>query len=212
MYPFLAKFGEFESYKETVIYQIWKIDKFVRESQFFGDEMSSDIDICVSQIEHPKMSKYVTDTLEQQVKSSERESFLLNHYKICDLWYYAQMYHLLTGTAAINHQGKNNTIEIGNLLQLLLDCPSKYEATFESATTYCPLIAFAIYESRKDGINDGINGHEYVLNAIKCIISNHDLYYSKFGSLTNEMEYKFKSKLTNILRQSLSAAVFYPYL
>ena len=204
MYPFLAKFGEFELYKETVIDQIWKIDNMWRKSKIL-DKIQFDIDTCVSQIKHPKMHKYVTDIL----KSTGNKSFILNQHNTSDFWHHVQLYQLSTASAAVSHHAENDTIKVRNLLQLLDECRLKPKFLLTGTSmAACRLITFGIYES----CEDRMNGHEYVLNAIKCIISNHDLYYSKFGPLTNEMDYKFKSQLTNSLRKSLSEADIYLYL
>ena len=205
IYPFLAKFGEFDLYKETVIHQIWKIDSSARELHVFGNDMSSDIDICVSSIEHPKMYKHVTNILEQHGKSSRIQFFIPHHHNVSDFWYYGQMYQLLTDIVPGTLEVESTTVEVLKLFGLVHQCP-KHDVT--AIMIHCPSIAFRIHESRKDGID----GHGYVINAIKCIISNHDIYYLKFGLSANEINHEFKSTLTNSLRQSLSPVVFYPYI
>ena len=213
MYPFLAKFDRYEPYKETVIGQIRKIDNYARASKVLGKIRLSDIDICVSQIKHPKMYKYVTNILEQQVHSTGNPSFILNRDKASNLSHYAQMYQLLTGSEAMSHHAESDIVEMRDLLQLLDDLHLRHEAGASSTSITLvdsSLIAFRIHESR----TDGINGHEYVLNAIKCIISNHDIYCSQFNPLaiaTPLQDHEFFMRKDN-LRQSLSADVFYPYI
>ena len=211
IYPFLAKFGEFESYKETVIHQIWKIDNFALQSKVLGHIMYSDIDVCVSQIEHPQMYKYVTDILKQQVISTGNTSFILNHHNTTDFRYYVEMYQLSTGSAINRDQIENKTIDMRGLLRVLDECRRTTGSVLSTTTmTECTLIVFRIYESYQDGTN----GHEYVLNAIKCIISNRDVYCSKFSRMASGTDYDFYSNTFWIdrLRESLNEYVFYPYV
>ena len=207
MHQFLVKFGEFELHKGTVIHHVWQTDKL-------SSSLGGDIGICVNQIRYPKMHKYITDVLKQQVNLTGNQSFILSRNKTCDFWTYVQMYQLRTDNDPINHQAENNTVELRNLLQLLDECRQKHAATFDSSENIatCALIAFRIYESHKDRIN----GHEYVLNAIKCIIANHDIYCSKFRTVASATDYHYSNStllmISHNLRQSLSAAVFYPYI
>ena len=206
VYPFLAKFGEFESYKEIVIHHILKINNQALASNVLDKITSvmSNIDISVNQIMYPKMHGYVTSIL----KSKTSESFILNKHNTSNFWYYVQMYQLSTGKAAIKHQVENTTIETHDLLQLLDECWGVTKSFIVSATMAdCILITFGIYES----CEDGTDGHEYVLDAIKCIISNHDMYCSKFSSPADTTDFELKSKLRNSLRKLLPAVAFYPY-
>ena len=223
MYRFLVKFGEFESYKETVIHNIWQMDSSLAlQLNVFSD---SDIDICMNQIKHPKMHKYVTNTLKQQVNFTGNKSFILEHDKTADaynlsgnFWRYAKMYQVLTGSTAIKHQVENDTVEIVNLFQLLRECQWKHRYTERTRSTGstlvdCALIAFGIYESYEGNMD----GHEYVLNALKCIISNNDLYCSKLSPSISANETYFQHSrsmylMLRDLRQSLIEDVFYPYL
>ena len=218
MYPFLVKFGEFELYKETVIRQILQIDNALTlNAEFPGKVMSYDIELCVTQIKYPRMLKYITTTLlEQQVKSTRNKSFILStsQYHANNFWHHARMYQHLTNSNAINHQTENNTIhlEIRNLMQSLDQCLG---ATSRSQTiAYCVLIAFRMYQLYHH--QDDTDTYEYVLDAIKCIISNHDIYCSKFNTLTNETDHHdfnltFFTRKRN-LRKSLHQGVFYPYI
>ena len=226
MYPFLAKFGEFESYKETVIRLIWQMDNSVAlQSIMFGNtytrEIYANIDTFVHQIKHPKMNKYVTNILKQQVNSTGNKSFILDHDKTEDdlsrkFWRYVQIYRFLTHRVAANHGVGNKTVEVYNMFQLLHKCQKYYMHAGKTGLNTmidCALITFGIYES----CEGDIDGHEYVLNAIKCIISNHRFYCSNFDELANVTETKTEYSsmfltLTNDLRQSLNEAVFYPYV
>ena len=187
MYQFLAKFGKDELYKDTVFYRIVEIyDRY------------SDIDTCVNRIKHPKMYTYATSIL----NSTGDQPFILNGFNTSDFSHYVQMYQFSTGVNPLS-QVEDNIVKVRNLLQLIDQCQI---TTVSGATTGdCPLIAFRIHELR----NDGVNGHEYVLNVIKCTISNHHVYCSKFA---NETDYQFTSTSTNNLRELLSVAVLYPYL
>ena len=109
MYQFLANFGEFELYKETVIRNICEMDNSLQDCE---------IDICLNQIEHPKMYKYITTKLQQQQqqqrqrvdsKSTGQKSLILNPYNASDLWQHVQMYEHLTLVNAFKHQVDNGT-------------------------------------------------------------------------------------------------------
>ena len=225
MYQFLVKFGEFESYKEAVVRQIWQIDNSLAlQSNPFTSATYDEIAICVHQIKHPKMHKYVTNTLKQQVKSTGNRSFILDHDidhgKTEDMFsrdflHYARIYQFLTNSVAADYDVEHNEVEVHNMFELLHECYREYATIFRSTSSTmvdCVLIVFGVYES----CNDDINGHEYVLDAIKCIISNHQLYCSTFAPLANETDYERSSSiflaLRKDLRESLSEAVFYPYI
>ena len=215
MYLFLVKFGEFESYKKTIIHQIWQMDdSFALQSNVFSYSMYPDIDLCVYQIKHPKMHKYLINILKQQVQSTANKSFILDHdfgNVSRKFWHYVEIYQFLTKYVAANRTVKNNIVELHNMFQLLRECQTTISTSPSSTIVDCTLIAFGIYESCKD-----VDGHGYVLNAIKCIISNHDTYCSKFGRFVNETDYEYFngmfSKLRNDLRQSMNEVVFYPYI
>ena len=208
MYPFLAKFGEFELYKKTVIDRILEINNVLAflalESKGVGGKMS-DIDTCVSQIKYPKVKKYVTRVL----NSTGTKSFIFHDHNTSGFLHYVRMYQLLTGSAAVNYQVENNTVavEMYNLLQLIDECLLASASFLGSATmSDCTLITFRIYESYKH-----LNGHEHVVNTIKCIISHHNLYCSKYGA-----DYDHFSEMFLMLREDLiglqNEAAFYPYL
>ena len=229
MYPFLAKFGEFELYKQTVIRNILKMDTLLQlqsELTFLDLDnpiLQNEIEVCVNQIKYPKMNEYIANILEQQVKSTGNKSFILNHYNCnaSDLWHHVRMYENLTGMDAINHQlqVENNTIKMHNLLQLLDHCLvySARRLTSSKSIIDCTLITFRMYELCDHKIN-GMDGREYVINAIKCIISNHDVYCSKLSQLTNgtlTQHDDFRStslRINNNLKKPLGQAIFYLYL
>ena len=198
LYPFLSRFGEYELYKERVIQEIWKIDSFgiYRDESLLKNKF--DVRTCVSEIQYPKMHKYVSEILKQQVELTGNESFILNHrnVSITDFQYYISMYRLNTNNAPINRQLENNTVKMPDLMQLLDE--SKRNAGILMSMTECALIVFRIYES--------CDAHEYVVNAIKCIISKHDLYCSKFIPLA------IGSDNHDDLRKSFTRDLLYPYL
>ena len=218
MYPFLAKFGELELYKETVHHQIWHMDNArARNSALLGNTMEYKIEICMNQIKHPKMHKYVTNILQrQQIKPTGNKSFIVNHYNASNFWNHVEMHQLLTGSTDTNGQVENNTLERGDLLELLDQCYLHSARRSRSSDTVadCTLMTFRMYELGNH--KDGTNGHEHVLNAIKCIISNHDIYCLQFSPLTNTTDYEhFNSTFLtrkHHLRQSVREAALYPYL
>ena len=203
-YEFLAKFGDFEPYKEVVIGRISEIDRVLAQnSQLLGSPTMLEIEMRTHQIKHPKMHKYIVEKMVQHVKSTKNNSFILNHCNSSDFWHHVRMYHHLTGSHAINHQLDNTTVQIANMLQLLDQC----QLPHATAIADCGLIVFGMYESY--GHENGTDGHEYVINAIKCIISNNHIYCSKFSQFTNGTY--FEHFMSN-LRESMNVAIFYPYL
>ena len=190
MYPFLVKFGEYELYKDSVFQHLWQMDDFSADALVDEVEMDGKIAICVNQIQHPKMYKYATSVLN-----------LTGDDNTSDFWYYVRMYQLSTGKNPLNryHQVEdNNNITVRNVLQLIDECRLIGRTVLTHITTGdCSLIALRIHEFR----DDGVNGHEYVLDAIKCAMSNHDLHCSKFANETS----------TDKLRKLLSVSVLYPY-
>ena len=207
IYPFLAKFGEFELYKETVIHHMWEINNFALASKASGDGIRVEFDLCVNDIKYPKMFRYIARIL----NSTGNTSFIQKDHNTSDFWHYVEMYEFATGIAAVNHQVGNNTLEIINLMQLLYECWVPSESFITSAImTDCMLIAFGIYESCEP-FEDGTDGHEHVLNALKCIFAHHDLYCSKYGASYDHFSHMF-SMLRDDVEESQIEDVFYPYL
>ena len=125
--------------------------------------------------------------------------------------------HSELGGTVNSDQPANNTTKIYNLLQLINECQHKSVLLpkMKEKVDECTFLALTIYDSCQD--IDGINAHEYVVNAIKCIMSNHQFYCSKFTSLTFIEDYNYVNdrklrQLTNVLREKVSEDVFYPYL
>ena len=208
MYPFLSRFGELELYKGPLIQRIWDMDRAGRKSKRLIAEQKFKfaVDTCVSEIKHPKMHKYVVEILKQQVETGtkKKKSSILNHRNVSmtELQYYVKMYQLVTLNTAINHQFENNTVEIRDLIQLLGQCQ---EATSTDSTVMdmneCVLITLKIYQS--------YYSHEYIVNTIKCTISDHHLYCSKFIQTLRKNGSQF---WRYDLRNSIDEAVLYPYL
>ena len=213
MHSFLAKFGEFELYKETVIHHIskWNIDYFnlvakhmTELTEMKDSERQTIVDACANQIRYPKWHRYVIDML----KLPGNDSLMLNSSKSSQYKHCVLTYILLKGSNhdAANHLVENSTVQIGDLFQLLNGC-----TTIQFFTLFwddCSLIVFAIYESYQGDLD----GHEYVINEIKLILSHHDVYYTKLSVLTNQTN--SKSTLINRLKIDVESKpdVFYPYL